>query len=216
MCLGVFLLGFILSETLCFLDLVDYFLSRVRGVFSYYLFKYFFRSFSLSAPSRTPTMRMLVYFTLYQMPLMPSSFFFFLFYILCWGSDPTILSSMSLICSSASVFCYLFLQGIIHLCLAWSNPPLDSTGSQFSSVQFSCPVVSDSLRPHELQHARPPCPSPIPRVHPDSSPSSRWCHPAISSSVVPVSSCAQSLPASEFFPMGQLSHEVAKVLEFQL
>ena len=75
---------------------------------------------------------------------------------------------------------------------------------QFSSVQFSCSVVSDSLHPHESQHARPPCPSPTPGVHSNSSPSSRWCHPAISSSVVPFSSCPQSLPASESFPMSQL------------
>ena len=71
-------------------------------------------------------------------------------------------------------------------------------------VQFSRSVVSDSLRPHEFQQARPPCPSPTPRVHSDSHPSSQWCHPAISSSVVPFSSCPQSLPASEFFPMSQL------------
>ena len=66
------------------------------------------------------------------------------------------------------------------------------------SVQFSCSVVSNSLRPHELQQARPPCPSPTPRVHSNSCPSSRWCHPAISSFVVPFSSCPQSLPASVF------------------
>ena len=72
------------------------------------------------------------------------------------------------------------------------------------SVQFSRSVVSDSLRPHESQHARPPCPSPTPRVPPGSRPSSQWCHPAISSSVVPFSSCHQSLPASESFPMSQL------------
>ena len=72
------------------------------------------------------------------------------------------------------------------------------------SVKFSCLVVSDSLRPHELQHARPPCPSPTPRVHPNSCASSWWCHPAISSSVVPFSSCPPSLPASESFPMSQL------------
>ena len=72
------------------------------------------------------------------------------------------------------------------------------------SVQLSCSVVSNSLRPHESQHARPPCPSPAPRVHSNSRPSSRWCHPAISSSVVPFSSCPQSLPASESFPMSQL------------
>ena len=76
--------------------------------------------------------------------------------------------------------------------------------SYSSSVQFSCSVVSDFLRPHESQHARPPGPSPTPGVHSDSCPSSRWCHPAISSSVIPFSSCPQSLPASEFFPMGQL------------
>ena len=73
-----------------------------------------------------------------------------------------------------------------------------------SSVQFSHSVVSDSLWPHELQHTRPPCPSPTPGVHSDSHPSSRWCHPAISSSVVPFSSCLQTLPASESFPMSQL------------
>ena len=74
----------------------------------------------------------------------------------------------------------------------------------FYSVHFSHSVVSDSLRPHELQHARPPCPSPTPGVHSNSCPSSRWCHPAISSSAVPFSSCPQSLPESESFPMSQL------------
>ena len=66
----------------------------------------------------------------------------------------------------------------------------------FSSVQFSHSVMSDSLRPHELQHTRPPCPSPTPGVHSDSRPSSQWCDPAISSSVIPFSSCPQSLSAS--------------------
>ena len=79
-----------------------------------------------------------------------------------------------------------------------------STSVQFSSVQLSCSVVSDSLQPHELQHARPPCPSPTPRVHPNSCASSRWCHPAISSSVFPFSSRPQSLPASGSFPMSPL------------
>ena len=75
----------------------------------------------------------------------------------------------------------------------WTGRP------QFSSVQFSHSVVSDSLQPHELQHARPPCPSPAPRAHSNSCPSSQWCHPTISFSVVPFSSCPQSLPASGFF-----------------
>ena len=70
-----------------------------------------------------------------------------------------------------------------------------------ASVQFSRSVVSDSLRPHELQHARPPCPSPTPGVHSESHSSSQWCHPAIPSSVVPFSSWPHSLPASESFPM---------------
>ena len=86
-------------------------------------------------------------------------------------------------------------SGNNFLCSAWH---------QFSSVQFSPSVVSDSLRPHESQHTRPPCPSPTPGVHSDSHPSSQWCHPAISSSVVPFFSCPQSLPASEPFPMSQL------------
>ena len=75
---------------------------------------------------------------------------------------------------------------------------------QFSSVQFSHSVMSDSLQPHELQHARPLCPSPTPGVNSDSRPLSQWCLPAISSSVVPFSSYPQSLPASESFPVSQL------------
>ena len=72
------------------------------------------------------------------------------------------------------------------------------------SVQFSRSVVSDSLRLHKWQHSRPPCLSPTPRVYPDSCSSSRWCHPAILSSVVPFSSCPQSLPESGSFPMSQI------------
>ena len=78
------------------------------------------------------------------------------------------------------------------------------TPTVFQTLQFSRSVVSDSLRPHELQQARPPCPSPSPGVHSNSCPSSRWCHPAISSSVVPFPSCPQSFPASKSFPMSQL------------
>ena len=76
--------------------------------------------------------------------------------------------------------------------------PTLSQYMMFSSVQFSRSVLSDSLRPHELQHARPPCPSPTPRVHSTSCASSQWCHPAISSSVISFSSCPQSLKASVF------------------
>ena len=83
-------------------------------------------------------------------------------------------------------------------------PASPSVLAGISSVQFSHSVVSDSLWPHESQHASPPCPSPSPGVHSNSCPSSPWCHPAISSSVVPFSSCPQSLPASESFPVSQL------------
>ena len=82
-----------------------------------------------------------------------------------------------------------------------------STIVWYPPVQFSRSVVSDTLWPHELPQARPPCPSPTSRVHSDSHPSSRWCHPDISSSLVPFSSCPQSLPASESFPMIPLLKE---------
>ena len=89
---------------------------------------------------------------------------------------------------------------------ALHNEPTRTTGilMKWDSVQFSHSVMSDSLQPHKSQHARTPCPSPIPGVHLDSLPSSQWCHPAISCSVVPFSSCPQSLPASESFPVSQL------------
>ena len=92
---------------------------------------------------------------------------------------------------------FLFILGV----LTFANISKYYTffiSSHFSSVQFSLSVVFDFLRPHELQHARPPCPSPTPRAHSDSRPLSQWCHPAISSSVVPFSSCPQSLPTSVF------------------
>ena len=92
----------------------------------------------------------------------------------------------------------LVLWCIIEHCV------FSDTSVQFSSVQFSHSVVSDSLLPHESQHARSPCPSPTARVHSDSHPLSQWCHPAISSSVSPFSSCPQSLPASESFLVSQL------------
>ena len=76
----------------------------------------------------------------------------------------------------------------------------------FSSVQFSRSVMSDSLRPHGLQHTRPPCPSPTPRVYKNSCLSSRWCHPTISSSVTLFSSCPQSFPASRSFPNESVLH----------
>ena len=82
----------------------------------------------------------------------------------------------------------------------WVSPRIECC----SSVQFTRSVVSDSLWPHGLQHARPPCPSPTPKVYPNSCPLSRWCHQTISSSVIPFSSCPQSFPASESFPMSQL------------
>ena len=103
---------------------------------------------------------------------------------------------------------------LLYMCVAWgcfqvcsmsfSDCFWSSCNLVHVSVQFSRSVVSDSLQPHESQHASPPCPSLTPGVHSDSCPSSQWCHPAISSSVVPFSSCLQSLPASESCPMSQL------------
>ena len=102
----------------------------------------------------------------------------------------------------------LFPSTLILLQLTLSLPiaihKSSCLGKKCGSVQFSHSVVPDSLRPHELQHTRLPCPSPTPGVHSDSRPSNQWCHPAISSSVVPFSSCPQSLPASGSFPMSQL------------
>ena len=99
-------------------------------------------------------------------------------------------------------------------CLGFRVPPHDI--NSFLSVQFSRSVVSDSLHTHELQHARPPCASPTPGVHPNSYPSSRWCYPAISSSVVPFSSCPSPSQHQSLFQWANSLHEVAKVLEFQL
>ena len=116
--------------------------------------------------------------------------------LLCLLKSPTLLltelSTLFFLHSSISIT----IQDIItffyfHQCIV------------FSSVQFSRSVVSNSLRPHEPQHTRSPCPSPTPKVHPNPCPWTRWCHPTISSSVIPFS-CPQSFPASGSFPMTQL------------
>ena len=94
----------------------------------------------------------------------------------------------------------------MHSCLynqAALRPPLSLLVNNIL-VQFSLSVVFNSLWPHEPQHTRPPCPSPTPRVYPNSCPLSWWCHPTISSSVIPFSSCPQSFPESGSFPMSQL------------
>ena len=121
---------------------------------------------------------------------------------------------------SLSLFTGFLLQSHreehIWKCMCYAHWKRKAQHSSVSSIQFSRWVMSNSLRPHEWQHARPPCPSPTPGVHWDSRLSSRWCRPAISSSVVPFSSCPQSLPASSLFQWVNSLHEVAKVLEFQL
>ena len=95
---------------------------------------------------------------------------------------------------------YLWPHGLYS---PW-NSPGQNTGVGQSVSQFICSVVSDTLRPHELQHTRPPCPSSTPGVYPNPCPSSQWCHPTISSSVIPFSSCPRSFPASGSFEMSQL------------
>ena len=102
----------------------------------------------------------------------------------------------------------------------WLKSSNYSQHKNYSSVQFSCSVMSDSLRPHEPQHTRPPCPSPTPVVHPNPCPSSWWCHPTISSSVVPFSSCPQSFTVSGssqyqgLFKWVSSSHQWAKYWSF--
>ena len=132
----------------------------------------------------------------------------FILYTMWWSHGSLIFTS--------TCFLFLFLfcfnwQGHIHEThkTVWSSKqtwhqPSCTSISYMLSVQFSRSVVSNSLWPHEPLHSRPPCLSPTPRVHSDSCPSSQWCHPAISSSVIPSSSCPQPLPASESFPMSQL------------
>ena len=109
---------------------------------------------------------------------------------------------------SSDISCLMWVKLFHHRketpFLMISLPQTISLQIQFSSVQFRHSVVSNSLRPHESQHTRPPCPSPTPGVYSNPCPSSRWCHLTISSSVVPFSSCPQSLPASGSFPMSQL------------
>ena len=110
---------------------------------------------------------------------------------------------------------YLFVTPWALQSIEFSRPEY---WSGFSSVQFSCLVMSNSLRPREPQHARPPCPSPTARAYLNPCPLSWWCHPTISSSVIPFSSCPQSFPASGtwLFKWVSSSHQVAKGLEFQL
>ena len=95
-------------------------------------------------------------------------------------------------------------HSFIYLIIWFESEAIHTYPELHILVQFSCSVVSNSLWPHESQHTRSPCPSPTPGVYPNSCPSSQWCHPAISSSVVPFFSCPQSLSASGSFPMSQL------------
>ena len=117
-------------------------------------------------------------------------FYLFIFPVILLNSLISFKGLLSLLL--AFLFCVFRFLGMVYV------------GHQFSSVQFSCSVMSDSLRLHEPQHTRPPCPSPPPGVHPNLCPLSWWCHPTISSFVVPFSSCLQSFPASGSFSMSQL------------
>ena len=143
-----------------------------------------------------------------------------------YGLKSILFSNFFSFCLFFSVLFFFFLiqdpiqDTMLHLSIMFLGSPglyqfPQFNSVQFSSVQFSHSVVSDSLRPHASQHARPPCPSPTPGVYSNSCPLSQWCHPTILWSFIPFSSCPQSLPASRSFPVSS-SHEVAKVLEFQL
>ena len=117
----------------------------------------------------------------------------FSYYRYCWFQLSVLcLSRISMFRCTTLIFIFsFFLQRISYYTL-------------LLTVQFSCSIVSDSLRPHELQHSRPPCLSPTPGVHPNPCPLNGWCHPTISSSVIPFSSCLQFFLASGSFPMSQL------------
>ena len=128
-------------------------------------------------------------------------YFFLLYFEIKMDNSPCFIVDIS-ISSCPYVVDNINYKDILYLLFMKSGDL--SSGLVLYSVQFSHSVVSDSLQPHESQHARPPCPSPTPGVHSNSCPSSQWCHPAISSSVAYFFSCLQSLPASGSFPMSQL------------
>ena len=135
------------------------------------------------------------------------------YFSLIWNS-----ADMCLISSISRILISRILSQSESLCFSVEIASIILTATcyqMFSSVHFSHSVVSDSLQPHGVQHTRPPCPSPTPRAYSYACPLSQWCHPTISSSVVPFSSRLQSFPASGSFQMSPL-HQVAKVLEFQL
>ena len=149
----------------------------------------------------------------------------YLFYI--WYASFHVTLSTHLNLSLLPSFCVH--KSVLYVCFSITTLQINSSGpssqipyicvSRFhiyvlSSVQFSSSVMSDSVRPHESQHTRPPCPSPTPGVHSNSRPSSRWCHSAISSSVIPFSSCPKSSQHQSLFQWVNSSHEVAKVWSF--
>ena len=141
-------------------------------------------------------------------------------------------SSSAITMGSGSIFWIKVVGALIHIwkpeipdgcdvssLLTWQEIfsfHIANWAHQFSSVQSSHSVVSDSLQPHGLQHARPPCPSPTARVYPNRCPLSRCCHPTIPSSVIPVSSCPQSFSASGSFPMSQFFASGSQSIELQL
>ena len=131
------------------------------------------------------------------------------------STRPSPLSTYTYIYTNARVHIHTHMQ--IHSDIDCTPTHMHAfTHIVIHTVQFSHSVMSNSLRPHGLKHTRPPCLSPTPRVYPNPRPLSRWCHPTISSSVVPFFSCLQSFPASGSFQWVSFSHQVAKVLELQL
>ena len=131
--------------------------------------------------------------------------------LFCFFYDPTDVGNLISGSSTFSKTSLNIWKFTVHVLL---KPGLENFDTH--SVQFSRSVLSDSLRPHELQHARPPCPSPTPGVHSNSCPSSQWCHPAISSSVSPSPPAPNPSQHQSLFQWVKSLHEVAKVLELQL
>ena len=147
-----------------------------------------------------------------------SSFFFIAIYIQCMNASLCIHSLVDRHLNFSSSFLLSF-KVPMNILVVWEFPKITSRfgdSQDAASVQFSHSVVSDSLQPHGLQHTRLPCPSPIPRACSNSCSSSWGCHPTISSSVVPFSTCLQSFPASGSFPPSQFFASGGQILGFQL
>ena len=177
-------------------------LSALLPFFSAHNFQLGVRIFPIHYPANC-----LYFLSLNLLPTSHSLYFQSWYYLQVSLSLPSEVTIAAIIDSQASSFLLSQTHSLFKVFPGMGNESLKLDFKlkwQLSSVKFSCSVVFDSFRPHESQHTRPPCPSSTPKVHSDSLPSSPWCHPAISTSLVPFSSCPLSFQATESFPMSEL------------